>query len=397
MRTFLKTFPTLTVSVLLLLSVQQEALSQTESSSTSSLEQKLAIAGDNRSELQTALDSIESEFKIGLQFLITNMPDSDAKSLDAKFLLDHVRGSYTAWQQSPWHDQISQPIFLNYILPYASVSEKREPWQNDFRKRFLPLVQNAKSPSEAAVILNQKIFPLLNVKYSTKRKRADQGPYESIEGGTASCTGLSILLIDACRSVGVPARFVGTPRWSDNSGNHSWVEIWDGDWKFTGAAEPTGDKLNAGWFVERASAADESKPMYSIYAVSFKKTGLKFPLVWQRDFDPVWSTNVTARYTKTAFKLADDEVLFRIRAIGSNGQRVRDVLTIRDQNGEVIFTGSTKDETFDANDHVNVVLKKNATYSGTLGSTETNRVILDFKTSETTPAAPLTIQLNADR
>ncbi|MEE9394119.1 MAG: hypothetical protein V3W41_16595 [Planctomycetota bacterium] len=38
--------------------------------------------------------------------------------------------------------------------------------------------------------------------------------------GTASCIGLSIMLIDAC-AVGVPARFVGTPLWSDGSGNHS--------------------------------------------------------------------------------------------------------------------------------------------------------------------------------
>ena len=63
---------------------------------------------------------------------------------------------------------------------------------------------------------------------------------ESMETGLASCTGLSILLIDACRSVGVPARFVGTPLWADGSGNHSWVEIWDGGWHFVGAAEPAG-------------------------------------------------------------------------------------------------------------------------------------------------------------
>ena len=38
-----------------------------------------------------------------------------------------------------------------------------------------------------------------------------------METGVATCTGLSILLVDACRSVGVPARIAGTPLWSNNS------------------------------------------------------------------------------------------------------------------------------------------------------------------------------------
>jgi hypothetical protein len=37
--------------------------------------------------------------------------------------------------------------------------------------------------------------------------------------GLASCSGLSILLAGACRAVGVPARIVGTPMWSNGHGN----------------------------------------------------------------------------------------------------------------------------------------------------------------------------------
>ena len=327
------------------------------------VETTLEVSADNRPQLQTALDSIEPELKPGLKFLLAYMPPTDAKSLDTEFLLEHVRGAYDAWNESPWKSQIDEETFLNYILPYASVSERREQWRSDFRKRFLPLVESAKTPSEAAVILNQQIFPKLGVKYSRKRKRADQGPYESIEGGTASCTGLSILLIDACRSVGVPARFVGTPRWSDNSGNHSWVEIWDGDWKFTGAAEPSGDELNKGWFVGRASKAQESNRQHAIYAVTYRKTGLKFPLVWKRGFDPVWSVNVTSRYTKESKEstIPADKVLVRFKAIDPESQeRVIAKLEIRDGNQQTIFTGKTKDETFDGNDHLNVALPKDA-------------------------------------
>ena len=87
--------------------------------------------------------------------------------------------------------------------------------------------------------------------------------------------GLSILLIDACRAVGIPARMVGTPRWTDNSGNHSWVEVWDREWSFVGACEPS--KLNEGWFIGQAAKADESKPQNRIYATSFKAAGHLLP------------------------------------------------------------------------------------------------------------------------
>ena len=148
-------------------------------------------------------------------------------------------------------------------------------WE-ELNKVFL-LVRDAKSPAHAAAILNQKIFGLVNVKYSTQRPKADQSPAESIKAGLASCSGLTVLLIDACRAVGVPARFVGTPLWSDNSGNHSWAEVWDQGWHFTGAAEPSGDQLDQAWFVARASTAQRDHRLHAIYAVSFQKT----PIIYQ--------------------------------------------------------------------------------------------------------------------
>ncbi len=155
-----------------------------------------------------------------------------------------MREAYDTLEKAPWADSIPEDIFFNNILPYASINERRDNWRSDFRKRFSDLVKEAKTPGHAAALLNQRLYPLVNVKYSTQRKKADQSPYESINSGLASCTGLSVLLIDACRAVGVPARFVGTPLWTDNSGNHSWTEVWDDGWHFTGAAEPNGTDLD---------------------------------------------------------------------------------------------------------------------------------------------------------
>ena len=198
---------------------------------------------------------------------------------------------------------------------------------------------------------------MVGVIYSTKRPKADQSPYESMDAGMASCTGLSVLLIDACRSVGVPARFVGTPLWADGSGNHSWVEIWDDGWHFTGAAEPTGDQLNRAWFTDRASQAQPQDRMRSIYAVSYKRTPTTLPMVWRPDADSVYAVNVTQNYLKQP-PVEEGKVRLRVRAVQANGDRIAAAVVMEyrlKSNQDDIQqqqTTTTHDESYDANDHL---------------------------------------------
>jgi hypothetical protein len=182
------------------------------------------------------------------------------------------------------------------------------------------------------------------------------------------------MLVDACRAVGVPARFVGTPLWSDKSGNHSWVEVWDDGWHFTGAAEPSGDKLDAVWFLGRASAAKRDDPRHAIYAVSYQKTPLKFPLVWDRQADYVHAVNVTDRYVARGVKPPAGTVAAMFRVLdGAEDRRCRAGLTILDPNGKVVFEGSTNDEGFDANDHLTAHLPPGGPYRAELRLGERRR------------------------
>jgi hypothetical protein len=77
---------------------------------------------------------------------------------------------------------------------------------------FLRAIQAARRriepTGESWATLDQKLFPLLKVRIEANRAKAKQSPYETIKAGNASCTGLSILLIDACRAVGVPERLL---------------------------------------------------------------------------------------------------------------------------------------------------------------------------------------------
>lgn len=323
----------------------------------------ISRSGENRQQIEAALAGALPGQRAGMEFLIIHMPEKDLRSLTAEYLLSNLKLAYKAWEESPWRAQVPEELFFNNILPYANVNEARDSWRADFYERCKPIIAQAQSPTEAAVLLNQKLFRDLNVKYSTKRNRADQGPAESIRTGLASCTGLSILLIDACRSVGIPARFVGTPLWSNKSGNHSWVEIWDEGWHFTGACEPTGGELNKGWFKGQASRAMADHPLHAIYAVSYRKTPSAFPMVWAWQNRTVSAVNVTDRYTQEPMTLAEGQVEIMLRVVDRSGQRLAVEMEIRNDANVLVFEGQSKDERFDTNDHCMVVLQENENYT----------------------------------
>jgi len=342
----------------------------------------LQRAGSNRAQIQAALDRSPADQREGMQFLVTHMPDQDLKTLTAEFLLENVQLAYQAREESAWKAKIPHDIFLNNVLPYATINEKRERWRKEFHNRFRPLIKDVSSPGQAAAKLNQNIFKMTNVKYSTKRAKADQSPSESMESGLASCTGLSVMLVDACRSVGIPARFVGTPLWTNKSGNHSWVEIWDNGWHFTGACEATGDSLDRGWFAGRAATAKRDELIHAIYAVSYKRTPQFFPMVWAANNRSVHAVNVTDRYTRKKEPLPTGVVIVMLRAVAkSTGARGITTVKVTDKTGEVLFEGKTKDERFDANDHVELRLRLGEQYQVAF-STGTQSAKQSFKVSK---------------
>jgi hypothetical protein len=314
------------------------------------VEQALSKAKDNRPELEKALNGVREDQRKGMAFLIANMPNSDLKALKSDFLLTNVELTYKARKEVPWGKDIPEAIFLNDVLPYANVDEQRDAWRQEFHDLCMPLVKDCKTPSEAAQKLNSELFKQLKLGYSTQRKAPNQSPKESIEQGKASCTGLSIVLSDACRSICVPARLVGTPLWANKRGNHTWVEIWDKDWHFTGACEADPKGLDRGWFVGDAAQAKEDIPEHAIYASSFKKTDQHFPLVWAKFNKNVPAENVTSRYAKPESAKAET-VRVHIRVLDSNQKRIVAAVTVSSSvDPKKQLEGKSLGETADTND-----------------------------------------------
>lgn len=253
------------------------------------------FAGNNREELAKMLRQAKQNELMDVGFLIGNMPARDLNELTAGYLLENVRYARKALDEAPWKEEISDDLYLDYILPYASLTEKRESWRKMFYEKLKPLVAEIKRPGEAAVNLNRTIYELFGVEYhATKRPRPDQGPLESMEAGYASCTGLSILLVNACRAVGIPARIAGVAGWTDGPGNHTWVEVWDRDWHCLGASESKA--LDKVWFGKAAASVDTANPLKRVYATCFRRGVVRFPIAWNPYADYIPAHDVSARY-----------------------------------------------------------------------------------------------------
>lgn len=336
------------------------------------IDQTMNVAGDNAKELTKALKEAPADQKKAVAFLISYMPERDAKSLSADFLLENVQYAYKARAEFPWAKEVPDSVFLNDVVAYANLNENRESWRKDFYERFKKYVAPCKTMREAIDSVNKNVRDELLVDYNTKREKPDQAPYESMRQHMVSCSGLSILLTDAFRAVGIPSRVAGTPAWHDDRGNHNWNEVWiDGQWRFT-EYYPS-DDLDQSWFLTDAGKAIKEDVRKAIYAASFKPTGCYFPLVWDEDIRYVHAENVTDRYTSlyraqlSAMPADGSHVALRVMVFKdkdhaeASGDRVATNLDVF-KGDKQLYGGRSTGATQDMNDVLTFNVEKNQQY-----------------------------------
>lgn len=336
------------------------------------IDRTIATAGDNAKELKKALKEVPRNEREGMAFLISYMPERDARSLSADFLLENVQYAYKARAEFPWAKEVPDSVFLNDVVAYANLNENRESWRKDFYERFKKYVAPCKTMREAIDSVNKNVRDELLVDYNTKREKPDQAPYESMCQHMASCSGLSILLTDAFRAVGIPSRVAGTPAWHDDRGNHNWNEVWiDGQWRFT-EYYPS-DDLDQSWFLTDAGKAVKEDVRKAIYAASFKPTGSYFPLLWDENIRYVHAENVTDRYTSlyraqlSAMPADGSHVALRVMVFKdkdhaeASGDRVATNLDVF-KGDKQLYGGRSTGATQDMNDVLTFNVEKNQQY-----------------------------------
>jgi len=238
------------------------------------LDSAFVKAGENAVELQTALTEVPKEQKEGMAFIISYMPQRDLTTLTAAFLLENSEYAYKAREKYSWCATLPDSVFFNEVLPYANISETRDLWRKDFFERFSKYADDKDNIVDAIFAIARPINKEVKVEYNTKRSKVDLSPTEAMAENMATCTGLSIILTDAFRSVGIPTRLAGTAMWTNYKGNHTWSEVWvDNQWQFI---EYYPDTLNKSWFLADAGKADPNNILHWIYATSYKPTGLYY-------------------------------------------------------------------------------------------------------------------------
>lgn len=267
----------------------------------------------------------------------------------------HVRAMVEIRQAERW-GKISDEIFVNAVLPPVSLYERWVDWRPTLQPLAEEITREAKTPLEAAMLLNRHLWKRIDLVYSRERDFPNQDPLHSIRIHKASCSGLSIVLVDACRSVGIPARVVGC-LWKNKPGNHSWVEVYsEGVWYPLGAFEDSPpDQL---WFANDAAAAVAEDERYAIYATR---------LVHQNESAPVlfygWGVpaeNVTARYLK-AEKVEASQTCYTVHfAAEREGVRVVVPLEVNGMRYE------TPGPLRDANDYITLQVPMGETITFTL-------------------------------
>lgn len=341
-----------------------------------------AIASSERGEeLKAALETMDKSQRKDMAYLIINMPDFDRNGIDLELLKENVEYANIAREQFVWAQQLPEEVYLCDVLPYAVVDEVRDSWRKELYGIFSPEVEGCATMYDAVCAVNANIPRLTGVDYNTLREKTNQSPSESMRQGMASCTGLSILLVDAYRAVGIPARFVGTASWHDNRGNHSWTEVWlDGEWRVTEYYFPS--QLDHLWFMPDASKAKADDRTYAIYATRFAGGNDWFPMVWaDEDEDgpieelPKWvgAENVTQHYIDLAYEQytrhleAGTHTFLRIAGYKEQGKTEQS--GDRVAMGVDIFRGTeqmggglTAGELRDMNDFFSVLLPKNTEY-----------------------------------
>lgn len=339
------------------------------------LETALAHCTPSRADsLRAAIADAPVQEREALTYLIAFMPNSDRDTIPIALLHENVEYACRARTRFPWCSALPDSIFQNEVLPYAAADETRDSWRADFYDRFSARVAGCLDLRSAIDSVNRHIATDVGVEYNTLREKANQSPAESMRQHMASCTGLSILLVDALRSVGIPARFAGTPAWHDDRGNHSWVEVWiDGQWHFT-EYYPDEAGLDHAWFLADAGQADPDDRLHGIWAVSFRPTGGTFPMEWAADADALPGVNVTQRYTDLWQQEHDTKLaqgshvrvafrMYRNRAHTTrSGDRIAanvDVFCDDAQMGG----GRTASPMQDMNDDLTFLLPKNRTYT----------------------------------
>lgn len=242
------------------------------------LEEALILAGDNRLELQKALDYFSENpddyLKLkACEYLIANMPghygytgtmltkfrkeidslysgepflcqvlqsvychneflyhtlrcEEDIRIIKGDFLVRHVEKSFDKWKRLPWLRNLSLNEFCDYILPYRV--------ENEQLSDILRLLDTSWLNQEACLLATSNYDDIYHFPHAVAkvlppayRSWVPYLPSPLNSEYTMECYERSLLFLYSYRSVGIPCVLDAVPYWGNINGSHYWAMVID--------------------------------------------------------------------------------------------------------------------------------------------------------------------------
>ncbi len=200
----------------------------------------------------------------------------------------------SAWAQ--WQQDIPEDIRKHYLDNDRVLCEDSCDWRQQVADIFQPAVKHCTSAREAVLHIAANMTNLTGTYYSAERRKQDMNALEALAEKKISCTGQTILMVCAYRSIGIPARAVGIMTWNHIRGNHTWPEVWlDGEWHMIEFNEKD---FNTGWVMENIGMLNPQHPYQRIVAQHPEGNRI-FPVGNMRR-NPIAATDVSNRYRALA-------------------------------------------------------------------------------------------------
>lgn len=202
-------------------------------------------------------------------------------------------------KEFPWVSNVPQDLVTHFVQPDTVLDEIPCDWRPVLTPLVKPLVSDCRDAREATLRLASTLRQATGVYYSTERSKHNMNVLEALAEKKVSCTGQSILLICALRSVGIPARAVGVATWNHIEGNHTWAEAWfDGGWHMI---EYNEKDFNTSWVMENIGMLNPLHPWQRVRAASPRGND-NWTIPGHDKPEPPRAKDVTERYLKLAHK-----------------------------------------------------------------------------------------------
>ena len=87
-------------------------------------------------QIKEAIEKVSPDQRSAMEWLISHMPEEDLQNLSSDYLITNSEYAFKAKNRFKWAKVVPDEIFLNYVLPYASLNERRDNWRKDFFYKF---------------------------------------------------------------------------------------------------------------------------------------------------------------------------------------------------------------------------------------------------------------------